>query len=51
MLYYILKLLPLVVTEKIKISHLRNAQTTVGPLEPNFWDQGANISNRLHKKK
>ena len=29
-------------------SHLRNAQTTVGPLEPHFRDQEAKMSSRLH---
>ena len=35
--------------EKIKSSHLCNAQTTAGPLEPHLRGQGANISNTLDK--
>ena len=46
-----LKLLAPIVTEKIKISHLRNTQTTVGPFEPHFWGQDAKMSIRLQKRK
>ena len=41
----------LVVFGKIKIIHLRNAQTTVGPLESHFRGQGAKMSNRLQNRK
>ena len=40
----------LAVSEKINISHLRNAQPTVGPIEPHFRGQGAQMSNSFKKR-
>ena len=44
---YICELQALVVFEKIEISHLCNAQPTVGSFEPRFLDQGAKMSGGL----
>ena len=42
-----MKLLALVVSEEFKITHVRNASTTVGPLEPHCLGQGAKTSNMV----
>ena len=41
----IMNLLAFAVFGEIEISHLCNASTTVGPLEPHFLGQGAIMSN------